>query len=150
MAMNKHAVVYILAILGAICLSVFAGMLSQPPQYPAVARDFLDLQVQAVTKNNDCYNVSLSVKNVGPSSAIINNFQTVQLSSIPYENITNARVYCGGTQVCGGANSIRYDLGCNGTLQVNFIIPASEYIPRTTAVLVYTNHELFCTDAEVW
>jgi hypothetical protein len=148
--MNKHADVCILAILGAICLGIFAGVLSQPPQYPTVARDNLDVKVQAVTKNNDCYNVSLSVKNFGPSTAQIDNFQAVQLSSTPYENITNARVYCDGIQVCCGAKSIRYDLGCNDTLQVNFIIPATEYIPRTTAVIVYTNHELICTCPQVW
>jgi hypothetical protein len=65
-------------------------------------------------------------------------------------NIINTHVYCEGTQVYGEANSIRYDLGFNDTLQVNFIITALEYISRTTAVDVYTNHELFCTDAEVW
>lgn len=109
----------------------------------------LELHVQGVTKNNDFYNVSLSVTNVGPSIAQIDKVQAVKSNAIPYENITDAGVYYDGAQAHGGANIIKYDLGCNGTLQVNFIIPTTEYIPGTTAVIVYTPQFLYYSMAEV-
>ena len=105
---------------------------------PGPFQPSLNLHVQGTTKNDDFYNVSMSITNVIDS--------TVQITAVHIctASETDAILYLNNTRL-GWENLMR--LGSKDTLQVNFIFPTANNPPGPIGITTYTPNAMYYIEA---
>lgn len=86
--------------------------------------------VKGVTKSNGYYNISLLIPNVSnvTSSERLDNFGINQMSQ---EDLPDLIIYINGTAV-DTSNPLRYNLKSCDSLQVNLMVPCTDYASGST------------------
>lgn len=130
--MNKLTIAGLIFVmlLAALCtVWVVLAENSQPQFTGRPVQEGLAIEPTAKTKNNDLYNVSLT----------INAFDTQTINKLQLnENITGLTTYVNGTSV-NTANPLQIKLNSGDLIQVNFTMPCAEYSSVNEIMVISTD-----------
>jgi hypothetical protein len=150
----KNAATILALAIGAVCLLCIGFA----PQISAITNpsirmppESLQLNPENVTLNDSYYNISEAVLNTGATATLLQKFLVYSLTnasegiSATKENSPDMTVYFNGT--AENWNQLNYNFKSGDNLQVNCLIPSTEYASNTTmSATIYTSQAIYFTE----